>query len=152
MKTVKIERWLLLEQSGELPDRKRQRLRRELESSAEVRRLRDELDRLYGAMPQTDEKPGPLTLQRIHARLGRESRPLLFFRQWKPALALAAGLAVIAGLLIFHEKPGTASAVVFATAEADPGEVWDDPLAGDLEELETLILAISESPLDIMEL
>lgn len=153
MKTDKLEKWILLDQTGELSVRNKRRLDRELEASSEARRLRDDLNRLTSAVPPADAEPGPWAAQQIHARLSSEPEPLLGF-SWKPVLPLAAGLVVAAVFWTARFDSNTSSAIASsAPTEAEIEEiVWEDPLAEDLEELETLILAISESPLDIMKM
>jgi ferric-dicitrate binding protein FerR (iron transport regulator) len=149
VKTRKLEKWILLDQTGELSARKKRRLDREMEASANARRVRDDLNRLTNAMSSFDVEPSVWSAQRIHARLLNQERKPVFVPNWKPALALAAGLAVVAGLWTF--RPETDSTAVFAASGASLEKiVWEDPLAEDLAELETMIVAISESPLDIM--
>jgi hypothetical protein len=148
MKTKKIEKWLLLEQSGELSPRRR----RLLNGCPEAQSKRAELNALCAALPALDAEPSPRTVIRITARLREEHRSgLTFSRALKPALALAASLMVVGGILNFHGKQtSSASAlVVVAAAEVD---VWNDPLEEELGRLENLIIAISGDPLDIMEM
>jgi hypothetical protein len=151
MKTNKVEKWLLLEQSGELPPRKLCSLRRALAASEDARALRNELDWLKGSVLLPEAEPSPWAVKQISARLRDERRMVFrFSRVWKPALALAACLAVIAGLFHFHSEQGSStSAAVVAVAGVD---VWNDPFEEDLNKLETLIVAISDEPLDIMEM
>lgn len=152
MKTRQIEKWLLLEQSGELSPRQHRSLCRVLASSEEARAMRNELGCLKESIIPPEIEPSPWSVTRIAARLNEEHRPVfLFSRVWKPALALAACLTVITGILNFHGEQQTSSApvAVLATAGVD---VWDDPLEEDLSRLENQIVAISGDPLDIMEM
>lgn len=148
MKTKKLEKWLLLEQSGELSPRRR----RLLDRCPEAQAKRAELNALHAALPVLDAEPSPWTVTRIAARLHAERRPVLVASKvWRTALALAASLMVVSGILNFHGKqtPSTSTAVVMAAAGVD---VWNDPLEEDLGRLENLIVAISGDPLDIMEM
>ena len=152
MKTVKLEKWLLLEQSGELSPRQLRRLGRELSVSEEARVLRNELRRLKGSiiLPETDLSSW--TVATITARLREEHRPVVYFYKiLRPALALAACLLITTGILNFHGQQisSTSTAVVVAAAEVD---VWNDPFEEDLSKLENLIVAMSGDPLDIMEM
>lgn len=152
MKTEKLEKWLLLEQSGELSPRQLGRLGRELADSKEARALRNELRRLKGAVITPEVEPSPWPVSRIIARLNQE--PILFvnlYKVLKPALALAAGLVIVAGILNFHgeQTSSTSTAVLLAAAEVD---VWNDPIGEDMGKLENLMVAISGDPLDIMEM
>jgi hypothetical protein len=152
MKTAKIERWLLLEQSGELSFRHLRQLGRELDNSEKARELRDDLGRLKGSIITPKIEPAPWCTKRIDARLSQENRPSLnLYRVLKPALALAAGLVIVAGILNFHgeQTSSTSTAVLLAAAEVD---VWNDPIGEDMGKLENLMVAISGDPLDIMEM
>ena len=152
MKTVKLEKWLLLEQSGELSPRQLRRLGRELSASEQARIFRKELGRLRGSIIIPDAEPSPWTIGRIAARLREEHRPTAgFYKVLKPALALSVCLAVVNGIVNFHGKqtPSTSTAVVMAAAEVD---VWNDPFEEDLSKLENLIVAMSGNPLSIMEM
>lgn len=151
MKTKKLEKWLLLEQSGELSLRQLRSLRRVLASSEEARALRNELGCFKESIILPEIEPSPWSVTRISARLSEEHRPVsVFSRVWKPVLALAACLTVIAGVLNFHgEQTSSAPVAVLATAGVD---VWDDPLEEDLSRLENQIAAISGDPLNLMEM
>jgi hypothetical protein len=70
---------------------------------------------------------------------------------WKPALALAAGLTIISGVFSFHGKP-TSSAPAVAVIGTTEVDVWSVPFEEDLHRLETLIMAISVNPADLMEI
>ncbi len=151
MKTKKIEKWLLLEQSGELSPRKLRSLRRALAASEDARALRNELGRLKGSVLLSEAEPSPWTVTQINARLRDERRLVFrFSKVWKPAFALAVSLTLITGLLYFHDEQvsSTPAAVVAITGV----DVWSDPFEEDLNKLETLIVAISDEPLDIVEM
>lgn len=151
MKTKKLEKWLLLEQSGELLPRQLRRLDRELSGSEKARALRKELSRLKGVIITPDVEPSPWAVAQITARLRGESRPAIPLTSiLKPVLALAACLALMLSIGNFHgDQASSASTVVVAAAGVD---VWDDPIEADLSKLENLIVAISGAPVDIMEM
>jgi len=142
MKAKKLERLLLLEQSGELTPRQR----RALTGAANAEPARRELNILREAMEPSDVEPDPWVAMRIAERLREERRPVVI-RVYKPALALAACLALAVGIWNFRQTSSTP--VVVATAEVN---VWNGQFEEDLAELESLILAISGDPLDIMEM
>ena len=151
MKTKKIEKWLLLEQSGELSPRQLRLLNHELAVSDDARRLRLELNMLSSSINKPEVEPSPWAVAKIAARLHGERLPVFnFYKIWKPALALAAGLTIVAGILNFHgEQTSSTSTGVLTVAGVD---VWDDPFEKDLCKLENLIVAISDDPADIMEM
>jgi hypothetical protein len=152
MKTNKLEKLLLLEQSGELSPKQRCRLEHELQVSDKARKLRSDLSMLSGSINKPDVELSPWTVARIDARLREKSRPALTPSVlWKPALALAAGLTIISGVFSFHGKP-TSSAPVSAVVAMAEVDVWNMPFEEDLIKLENLIVAISDHPADIMEM
>jgi ferric-dicitrate binding protein FerR (iron transport regulator) len=149
MKTKTIEKWLLLEQTGELSPRRQRRLN----ACPEAQERRNELQTLCASVPRPDPELPPWSVTRIDARLQSEHRlSSTFLRMMKPALALAACLAVAFGLLNFHRKQTLPAPVTVATATVNGVDVWSDPLDEDLCKLENLIVAISGDPLDIMEM
>lgn len=156
MKTKTIEKWLLLEQTGELSPRRR----RLLNASAEAQKKRDELNALRRVLPESNPELSPWMVAKIEARLRTERRVSAGFSNvWKPALALAACLALIVGVVnTFHgNTTSSASAVAAAAIVAAPPvpegvDVWSVPNEEDLDELERLIVAISYEPFDIMEM
>ena len=151
MKRKKLEKWLLLEASGELSPRQLRRLGRELAVSEEARILRQELGRLRGSIFLPEVEPSPWTVAKISARLREEHRPVfLFSNAWKPVFALAACLMVVVGIFNFHGKHTISIAVAVVTAAGV--DVWSDPLEQDLSRLENQIVAISGDSLDVMEM
>jgi len=152
MNMKKIEKWLLLEQTGELSPKQLRCLNRVLAESERARALREDLDAFRGSIHKTDVQIAPWAVAKISARLQGESPSVAAgSRLWKPALALAAGVLVMAGVFNFHGgKDSSASAdAVLATVEEG---VWDDPYEEDLSQLESLIVAMSSDPIDIMEM
>jgi hypothetical protein len=151
MKSGKVEKMLLLEQTGELTAKQRSRLVRELAVSGNARRMRDELNTISKAVVKKDTAPDPWAARRIDSRLRAEKTPArTVVRLLKPVFALAACLLLAAGLWNFHGKQNpSVSDVVSVTTELN---VWNDPLEEDMSKLENLILAISGDPLDIMEI
>ena len=148
MKTTTLEKWILLEQSGELSARKIQRLN----ACPQAEAKRAALKALATAVRIDDVDPSPWTMQKIAARLRNEPpRRWVPVHVWQPVLALAACLTLVVGL--FNLKPETSSAsATSATVAVVALDVWDVQFEEDLVELETLILAISGDPLDIMEM
>ena len=147
MNTKKIEKWVLLEQTGELSPRRLHKLNQ----CSAAQSKRDELNVLRTALPVLDAEPSPWTVTKINARLRTEHRPEAgFSKVWKSALALAACLLVVAGIFNFHERQtSSAPVVIMASAGVD---VWNVPYEEDLGQLERLIVAISNDSVDIMEM
>jgi len=149
MKTEKLEKWLLLEQTGELSARQR----RELAACPEAQAKRDELKALRMALPVLDAEPSPWTVTKIDAQLRKTSRMVwTVSRVWRPALALAACLTLVAGILNFHDEQQVSSTSATVVLAAAVEGVWNDPLEEDLGNLERLIVAASGDSLSIMEM
>jgi ferric-dicitrate binding protein FerR (iron transport regulator) len=152
MNIKKLERWLYLEQSGELSARRLRRLERGLQACAEARQMRKDLSRMHRAVGEADVTVSAQTVSQIDARLRAGDRTTAgAFPGWKPVLALAACLAVALGLWNFHGGREVSSPFfpVIASAEVD---VWSDSLEEELTRLENLIASLSGDPLDIMEM
>lgn len=152
MNSRRFEKWLLLEQSGELTPGQARKLARLLEQSAEARHLRDDLNALRQAVPVLDAELPSWTVAKIAARL-RDERgsqasglPVL-----KPLLAFAVCFLMAAGLLNFREASIT-SEPGFAMTEAAGVDVWNDPVEEELDDLENLLVTLSGYSYDIMEL
>ena len=144
MKTIKLEKRLLLEQSGELSPRQR----RQLDACPEAQAKRDELRLLRAATPVSDVEPDPWAATKIAARLRPERASLFeFSRLWKPVLLTAACLMLVVNTFDFKQTSPTP--VVEMTTEMD---VWNDQFEEDLVELESLILAMSGDSLNIVEM
>lgn len=154
MKIKKIEKWLMLEQSGELTPRKLTRLGRELEKSEEARRLRADLALLSRSIQPSTAEPDPWAVTKIEARLRREpGRTMRMPHAWKSALAAAACLVIALHVVNLNmNQPLTPAPKAVATTPAVSQDVLSDPLEDDFAALESLILAISGDPLDIMEI
>ena len=146
MNTQKLEKWILLEQTGELSPRKQ----KILSACPQAAQKRAELNALQAAASSGKQEPSPWATARINARLRTEKRLLLLpVRVWQPILALAACLMIFVTQIEF--TPET-SAVATASVEVGVADVWNVQFEEDLAELESLILAISDDPLDIMEM
>ena len=144
MNMKKLEKWILLEHSGELSRRRCRKLAR----CAGAQGKRAELKALCNAVPSLAAEPSPWAVTKIEARLRAERVSVrAASRAWKPALALAACLTLVVGTWSFRQTPSASA--VFMTAEVD---VWNDQFEEDLAELETLILAMSGDSMDIMEM
>jgi ferric-dicitrate binding protein FerR (iron transport regulator) len=149
MKTKKLEKWLLLEQSGELSPRQLRLLKSELDVSFEARSMRKELGFLRDSVETPDAEPAPWAVAKITARLRGERRPDFAPKIWKSAFALAACLMAVVGTFNFHDKRVSSTPVaVVAAAGVD---VWNDPIGEDLGKLERMIVASRDS-LDVMEM
>ncbi|HKL21001.1 MAG TPA: hypothetical protein VJ904_04300 [Tichowtungia sp.] len=145
MNAKKLEKWILLEQTGELSPRKQ----KILNACPQAQVKRDELNALFSAVPDENTEPSPWALTRIHARLQNERRPVLLpARVWTPVLALAACLMLVFTLIDFSPESAEVSV---ASVEAVVQDEWTEEFEDDLAELESLILAMSDTPLDIME-
>ncbi len=146
MKTNKLEKWILLEQSGELSPRRRKML----DACPDAAAKRAELNALCSAVQPADAEPSPWCVTRINARLKTERRSLLLpARVWQPILALAACLTLIVTTFDFMPETSTTPPTVLTAAET---YAWSVQFDEDLAELESLILAISGTPLDITEM
>ena len=144
MKTTKLEKLILLEQSGELSAQQR----RLLDACPEAKAKRDELTVLHAATPLLEVEPSPWTATKIAARLREEPRPVLrFSKVWKPVFLTTACLMLVVSTFDF--KQTVPDAVVVTETEMDG---WNNQFEDDLVELESLILAISGDPLDVMEM
>ena len=146
MTRKQVERWILLEQSGELSARQK----RKLDRCPEAEDVRAELSIVSEAIQHSDIHPSPWATQQILSRLRADTsvfRPLPI-RVWTPVIALAAGLMLVVAIVDFKPDPPSRSASVLI---ADV-ELWDSQFESDLVELEDLIVAISGSPLDIIEM
>ena len=153
MNENQLERLLLLEQSGELPASRQRELDAELAASPEARQRRRELRGLATAVLSTSAQPAPGSAARIAARLREpKSKAFVFRPAWKPALAAVAALVLLVGVRAYLRAPPERPPVpVAASASAEENE-WSDPFDDELADLENLILAISDSPYDIIEL
>jgi hypothetical protein len=68
---------------------------------------------------------------------------------WQPILALAACLTLVVTTFDFTPESSPASVAAVAVGEVD---AWGVQFEEELAELESLILAISDTPLDIAEM
>jgi hypothetical protein len=159
MNAKKLEQWILLEQTGELSPRKQ----KILNACQDAKAKRKELNALMAVVSPVDVEPSPWTTTRINARLQKERRSVLLpARVWQPIVALAACLTLVVTTFDFPAKktvPATVIDVTYvpdiddvAAVAVDDVDAWGAAFEEDLAELEGLILAISDSPLDIMEM
>lgn len=153
MNAKELERLLLLEQSGELSLKQRQRLDAELAASAEARRLQGQLRGWSAAIPAPAFPPAPDAAQRIAARLRKAPRPAFtWLPAGKPALAAAAALALLLGVRAYQGRTPAPSDLVAVTAPVEVVE-WIDPLETEFTELESLLTTISsDDSLEITEI
>lgn len=144
MKTKTLEKLLLLEQTGELSARQR----RLLDACPEAQAKRDELNALCAAVLSTNAEPEPWAVAKIAARLRMERASLFkFSRLWKPVLLTMVCMMLIVNTFDFKQTAPEHTEVVMTEMD-----VWSSQFENDLAELESLILAISGDPLDIMEM
>ena len=147
MKTEKLEKLLLLEQSGELSVRQR----KQLEACPEAVVKRKEIKALCTAVCPSGAEASPWGAVRIDARLRAERRSLLLpARVWKPVLALAACLTLLVSIWNFGPESSSAPPVTVQAVKS--ADVWNVRFEEDLAELESLIVAISGDPLSITEM
>ncbi len=153
MNPHELEQLLLLEQSGELTAQQRRALDAALAASPEARRFRDQLRALAGAVPEP-AGPAPDAAARIAARLRHKPKPVFVFQPaWKPALAVAAALALFVGVRSFRPVPAAAPAAETAAVAAAADDEWTDPLDADFTELESLLAAMTaDASFEITEL
>ena len=140
MNPQQLERLVLLESSGELSRRQRRVLEAELASSADAQQFRDQLRR-FGAVLPVPAGPGASEVAaQIDARLKvqRAIRPV-FRPGWKTACAVAALLALLAGVQMARRDRGGFAASVSVQNPAEAEAEWSDPLEADFAELEELL-------------
>lgn len=146
MNMDKIEKWILLEQSGELSAHRK----KILDACPEAPAKRAELNALCAALQKSDAEPAPWTVTKINARLKTERRSILLpARVWQPILALAACLTLVVMTYDFKPDTVTEQAAVLTAAET---YAWSVEFDADLVELESLIQSISGTSLDITEM
>jgi hypothetical protein len=137
MKKETIERWVLLDSTGELDAVRRWLLRRQPEAD---RIRRDVQDLVRSAGPAETAGPSDAVLLAIE----REARRMHAGRPgpdrasaWRPVLALAsvAAIALAAWLAVRPAPEVTAP----QAAPADPELAWDNGIDTDLAELKSLV-------------
>lgn len=147
MKPAQLEQLLLLEQSGELTPRQQARLAAALAASAHARELRGQLRHITRAVtaPETTPAPAPLAAAtaRIDARL-RHPRPLRAVT-WKPLLAAAAALVLVAGATFFHivRHPAATAQQAALADDTEPDTAWLEPMDAEFTELEDLLASLA---------
>lgn len=152
MNAKKIEKWLLLEQTGELSPRQAHRLKHMLSQSVEGRKMREDIRLFSQSVKTIDPELSPWIAARIHSRLHGQLRSgVLASGIWKPALAMAACLALVAGILNFRGGHLNSSETSGALAAVGV-DVWNVQYEDDLGQLESLISEISNDSFDIMEM
>jgi len=142
MKAQQIEQLLLLEQSGELSPKQQQQLEAELSTSEEARQLQKELRGLAAAIPPVEAQPAPDAAARITARLQQPAQPAPVLHPiWKPALTIAAALAILLGVRTWR-APDTTSIKTAQIELTEEEEAWLSPFEADFVEIESLLAAI----------
>lgn len=152
MNQKRIERLLLLEQTGELSARERRQLDKELAANAEARWRRDEFRGFAAVIPPVAAQPASDAARRIAACLHAPQKSSFAFPPaWKPAVAAVAALALLFGVRAVRHQPGGPAAVAGASAAEE--EEWTDPLETEFAELESLIAGLdSDETFEITEL
>ena len=154
MKRDTLEKWILLEQSGELDDRRRAALEHALKSDPDARAYRNALRGITEAARTEPDAATPDAA--VTARILREARKhrdrsgpgvLVRFPVWGPRLAYAAAGLVLAvgGWLVLHKPP---SGDIVQDVPHEPAEnaeilAWDDGFESDLA-LISSIMAYTE--------
>lgn len=155
MKKRKQINAVLLAHSGELDAARWGRLAEVLSRDESLRALQRDLEEWRSAIHLEEGDPLPDAVEAIHRRLGlsrRRTGPVLDFASArKPALALAAGLMLAAGLWSFTGRQPS-SGWVGAGLAAGSVDLWADPLDEDLSRLEARVLALSRDALNVVEL
>ncbi len=171
MKTDTINKWILLEQSGELDLLRAWLLRRELARNAEARSFRDDLLRIASASRAlaSDSPAARATLaaimeeaERHAAAPPRPAQEVASWTAWRPAYAVAI-LALSAGALWLllqrpDQSPATASTTLPLPTSLVAAPEWDDGLDTELTSLDNEIsltssdwvLAANASELDAL--
>ncbi|MGD9781888.1 MAG: anti-sigma factor [Kiritimatiellia bacterium] len=153
MNATQWERLLLLEQSGELSPARRRELDAALAASPEARQRRRELRGLAAVVRSAPVQPAPGSVDRIAARLRTPRKTAFaFLPAWKPTLAAAAALALVVGVRSYRGGHASPEIVPVAASASTQENEWSDPFDDELADLENLLLAISDSPYDIIEL
>lgn len=159
MNARKIEKWVLLEQSGELSSRRKKLL----DTCPEAEEIREELHMLKQAIPSEGAEPSPWAVTRIQARLQDEPRSVLLpARARQVLLGAAASLALVVTLFVINpasvpevaKKTFPTSDAVYVVASAGEASVedvdaWDLQFEEDLAELEVMILDISDTSFEL---
>ena len=149
MNTDTAQRYILLEQSGELSERQRRRLETHLSAHPEDRAYRNELYAITAAAQHASPEATPdRSLNRILAEARATSTgqalpvsgTLIFLR---PALALAALCALcLVGWVFLHEPGSTA---ITGHVGPEPELVaWDTGLDEQISELNSLFASVDE--------
>lgn len=160
MKCEQSERYVLLEQSGEITAWGRRRLAAHLRDCEACRRQRDEVLHLTAAarvgLPNADLDT--FTLERIKGAAAARARPAgegsrtpadeTFAAWWRPALVYAALVALLAaGLLLVRQqvpRPQYTEATKAAPETSLPAALagWDGELDEQIAELGDMVAAI----------
>ncbi len=150
-----IERYILLQQSGELGPIRAWRLNRALSRSPEARRFASDLQRLTeSARDWTVPLPGPRAAEAIHARLREASdrREVLAFQpplRRRYGLAFATACALVLISLFFYVRPAdrTATDSQSPTLDQTSAFAWDDGVDEEIDALlELVAITANEEP------
>ncbi|VGO19435.1 anti-sigma factor family protein [Pontiella sulfatireligans] len=108
MKCTEAEKWVLLQDSGEIPAKRKNALAAHLHDCNPCRQFQHALIESQQLFPTTEE-PGAKALQNVlrEARLQapERKRVQLFNWNWKPALAMAASVLIGLGFFSLTLRP-----------------------------------------------
>jgi hypothetical protein len=144
MKRDTAEKWMLLEQSGELGPVRGLLLRRHLARHPEDRTFRDDMVRIVDAARDAGDVPGIDAQVRAAIRAAADRRVEEDVApSWRPALAFAALVLVLAaGWLVFRHPPAMSpSQVAKAPAKETVAEAdlaWDNGIDAEISELQNM--------------
>jgi hypothetical protein len=154
MKCDKWQQEILLETSGELPERRMKALREHLEHCPDCQAFRGDsqmLEKLYRESTESITATPPFTLNRIkqearevsgiHRRPRHRAKPEI--NLWRPALVAATLMIVItAGYTLLNKPISTTPPPIAATAEDGmTAPNWDDGFDETYSEIEALLTA-----------
>jgi hypothetical protein len=155
MNRDRIEKWILLDQSGELDPLRRWILRRALRADAGGRGFESDLHRIIRAARAGDERLSDLPPRTIEAIFeaarqstfeGRSSQTTVPapVPGWRPAMAFAALILLLGAVWLTVRRPEVIPGVAQAPTPADPALAsqdmpWVDGLEQPLNELSSVL-------------
>ncbi len=158
MKCEQAKREILLEQSGELPDRKRSRLNEHVRSCADCRAFRTSsvyLARVATEHGTDDEKVSEFTMSRIEQagrtaitrRVPRKhpARTEPFIQVWRPVLVYATTvlILILGWVAIQSRSPEQSTIAQTPSIEAPTASDWVNGIDDEIDELNQLLAMTS---------
>ncbi len=155
MKTEKIEKLVLLEQSGELNFVRRWQLRRALARNPALKKFRDDLQQLTAVSrasgPADDLNPAVLgEIRRAAAEQSQQGFAAADISgAWlRPAIAMVAVFVVISGITLINQyRPPVRTAL--AAHFGHHGARWDDNIDAELSNVSSMLGANFDSGTDL---